>query len=272
MKAENAYTSILTLFELISGINNKEEFNKRKQAVEKIMKTGIYIDWDFVDKKLCSFFEQKKYDKNFTKSFETVIKLFLNSSYKKFIEEKLYITQEDGSVRAKNILDYLKEKDKKIESMRNKCNVMFNEDKTFIREKFNKEGLKGLATYFWDKYKHYKFNTDRLNHAEAFVGEKQINITKNKIEEIYNKYNFQLFMTAQSVIFAKAIYIDGGTQDRNNPSDLLHLLYLNDREDRFVSADHEIYSKISEAIEYFNPIIINDNDKDINEIIKKYIQ
>lgn len=264
IKAENVYTSIFTLFELISGINSKEEFDIRKQTVEKIMQSEIYIDWDFVDKKLGSFFGHEQVDENFPNLLEGIIKALRKFSYKKFIKENLYIEQKDGSVIAKNVMEYLKEKDQKIENMRNICHVMFDESKTFIINKYKKEGLKGLAIYFWKKYEHYKFNTNRLNHAEAFVEEKQINLQKNKIEETYNKYNFKLFMTAQSIIFAKAVYIDGGTQNRNNPSDLLHLLYLNDKDSRIVSSD-KIYKAIEGAIDYFKPIIIN-NEKDINEI------
>ena len=73
-------------------------------------------------------------------------------------------------------------------------------------------------------------------------------------------------MIAQAVIFSEAAYIRGGTQNRNNPSDLLHLLYLK-KGDKFLSND-KIYRTIADAVEDLQLVKINE-EKSVLEVIKK---
>ena len=65
------------------------------------------------------------------------------------------------------------------------------------------------------------------------------------------------------MIFAKAFFINGGTAGRNDPSDLLHLLYL-DRDDILISND-KIFETISKAIDDFHFIKMN-NEKKLSEL------
>lgn len=123
--------------------------------------------------------------------------------------------------------------------------------------------MSGLADYLWNKYKYSMIDEKKIGHAEGFCGKEETDKIRAAINDIFCNYTFKLFFTAQAIIFVKAVYIDGGTQDRNNPSDLLHLLYLNDN-DRIVSNDN-IYNTISEGIDYFHPIKLS-NEKSMYEL------
>ena len=71
-------------------------------------------------------------------------------------------------------------------------------------------------------------------------------------------------MTAQAAVFSKAFFINGNTQNRNNASDLLHLLYL-DKNNKFISND-KIYQTIREACPYFKLIVLN-NEKNLSDLM-----
>lgn len=73
-------------------------------------------------------------------------------------------------------------------------------------------------------------------------------------------------MTAQATIFAKSYFINGNTSDKNNPCDLLHLLYLGEN-DTLVSND-KIYQTIEKACEEFKLITIND-EKSLSNLFGK---
>lgn len=77
-------------------------------------------------------------------------------------------------------------------------------------------------------------------------------------------FSYKLFMTAQAVVFSISYFINGNRQNRNNPSDLLHLLYLTEN-DKFVSND-KIYQTIFNACPEFNLIELN-NEKGLSELI-----
>jgi len=266
-KEDNVYTSVFALFELVSGIDSKIEFDIRKAAIERVKNSRIHIDWEFVDKKLCSFFKENQYDENFSCMFtQTLNWLLKDDCYEIFKMHTIPLCTKNGLLIKKNALEWLREKDNRISDMCNNCTAIFDEDKDFIKNKYEKEGMRGLSNYFWDKYQYYKIDERRLGHAEGLCGKKETDKIRAAINDIFCNYTFKLFMTAQAIIFAKAVYINGGTQDKNNASDLLHLLYLN-KGDRIASSDN-IYDTISEGIDYFHPIKIT-YEKSMYELKQK---
>ncbi len=66
------------------------------------------------------------------------------------------------------------------------------------------------------------------------------------------------------MVFAKVYFINGNTQNSNNASDLLHLLYLN-KDDKFISND-KIYQTVLEACPEFQLIVLN-NEKNLFDLI-----
>lgn len=87
---------------------------------------------------------------------------------------------------------------------------------------------------------------------------------RQETDDLFSKYNYKLFLVAQAVILSKAFFINGNTQNANNASDLLHLLYLNEN-DKFVSND-KIYQTITEVCPEFKLIVL-DNEKNLSDLI-----
>lgn len=259
------FTSVFSLFELISGIS-EDDFYVRKASVKRLIESKIPIKEQMVDQIICDFVDLKKYNSDFHKIlFDTAKQLINARNYKVFsrYEIREYFEEPFFHVRKINVLSWLSQWDQRISDMRNKCNEIFDEDKEYMKKLYKDRGMKGLAQHFWGKYEDNKINEALLSHASAFCSSAEIDMLRKRADKLFTQYNFKLFMTAQAIIFAKALYIDGGTQDKNNACDLLHLLYL-EKDDKLVSND-KIYSTISEGIEDFSYIHI-DKEKSLLEL------
>lgn len=107
-KEDNVYTSVFALFELISGINSKIEFDRRKAAVTRVIKKGIYIDWDYVDKKLCNFWGDDRYDKIFSYTFKQLLNWLLKDDYYEIFKMRTVLLRTNrGILIEKNALEWL---------------------------------------------------------------------------------------------------------------------------------------------------------------------
>lgn len=269
-KCDNkVFTSVFVLFELISGINNSEQFRIRKANIEKIFSQEIYIVNKMVDQVLCELVreDKNKYDpEKGNIIYSNARKILKMKSYEDFVKEKIVFYHCDP-ILYKNeisIQSWLKQWDDRISNIRLSLPKVFNEDKNFIKKIYQNDGMKGLAQYYWGRLEENKLDERRIGHASAFCSKDEIEYVREENERMFSTYNFRLFMTAQAIIFAKAIYIDGGTQDKNNPSDLLHLLYLEEG-DQLVSND-KIYSIIAEGIEDFHYIKIG-KEKNLSDLL-----
>ena len=60
-KNKNIFTSILVIFELLSGVNNEKEFFLRKSVIKNLCKSNIQIDWSFYIEKMYQSSEMQKY-------------------------------------------------------------------------------------------------------------------------------------------------------------------------------------------------------------------
>lgn len=261
---EPAYTSIFSVFEILSGITEKD-FYIRKACLERINEQKLEIKEPMIDKLLMNLLGNSGYNEF---AYEMIMDLY-NATLKvaSFSELKkiyLHCTDKNGKSELRTI-NWLKEWDEHISNIRDRVpNLFEGENKDYIKHIYNNSNVKGLADYFWNKFYENRLNEDRIAHAEGFVGQDDIKYIRQETEELFSKYNYKLFMKAQAVVFSISYFINGNGQNRNNPSDLLHLLYLNEN-DKFVSND-KIYQTISKACPEFNLIELN-NETKLSELI-----
>ena len=262
---EPVYTSIFSIFELLSGMSEKD-FQIRKACLERISNGNIKIQGPMIDQLLMEMIGENGYNaavcQKIYDTYQMTLSVDCFSAYK---EIKLLI-KDDKSQKEEEMSAYtwLSNWDKRISQMTTQINKLFeDENKDYIKRIYEKKGEKGLADYFWDKFSNNKIDEERLSHAEGFVGAEVVEKFRQEMDGIFSKNNFELFMTAQAVIFSKAHLINGGSQNSNNASDLLHLLYL-DEGDLFVSND-KIYQTISGACPKFNLIVLH-NERNLSDL------
>ena len=264
---EPVYTTIFSIFELLSGMSEKE-FIVRKTCLEKIKKQKIEIRGPMIDKVFGEllgndFYNQFAY-KMITDIYQRVLKVTNYSDYTKI---RLSVTDKNGYPKIINASSWLKEWDNHISGITQNIDFLFSDDeesREYIKSKYKEEGINGLAKYYFYKMFDSRIDETKLSHAEAFAGLEEIERCRQQADNLFNKYNYRIFMTAQAAIFAEAHFINGGFQNKNNASDLLHLLYLNEN-DKFVSND-KIYQKINEACPECNFVYL-DNEKSLSELL-----
>ena len=266
---ETAYTSIFSIFELLSGIT-KENFEVRKACLRRVKEQKIEIRGPMIDKLFGELVGKQEYNNFAYRMILDIYKKTLKSrNYSCINDMKLLI---NGNIKTGEIihaLTWLRDWDKNIQTITNNLDVIFeDENPTYIKKLYEKSGVIALAKHFWHKYKANKINEERLSHTVPFLDSDTDTDTEKKIrqevENLFSKYNYKLFMTSQAVVFSKAFFINGNTQNRNNASDLLHLLYL-DKDNKFISND-KIYQTIHKACPYFKLVVLN-NEKNLSDLI-----
>lgn len=262
---EPVYTSIFSIFELLSGMSEKD-FQIRKACLERISNCDIKIQGPMIDQLFMEMIGENGYNADACRmicdTYQMTLSAHCFSDYK---EIKLFLKDEKRE-KGEEISAYtwMRNWDKHISQITTQIYKVFeDESKDYIKKIYDKNGERGLADYFWDKFLNNKIDEERLSHAEGFVGAEAVEKFRQEMDKIFSKYNFELFMKAQAVIFSKAYFINGGTQNSNNASDLLHLLYL-DEGDLFVSND-KIYQTISEACPKFNLIVLH-NERNLSDL------
>lgn len=242
-------TSILAIFELMSGIT-KEEYNIRQACLKRIADQDLKIREPMVDVIFLQLNHYPVQHSNTTSCIRCIFEFLLScSSYDEFT--KFTIPQFNL-----NALSWLRNYDNRISNITKKSQEIMNgEEEWYIRNLFNNQGLKGLADHFWQRLCEQRYNDNALEHVEAFVGQEQVDAAKRAIDSMIENYSYKLFYTAQASIFAEA-YINGNEQNRNNPFDLLHLLYFS--EDDIMVSDDNIYQKIKETSSIFTVIKVDE--------------
>lgn len=258
------YTSIFSIFELLSGITEKD-FEIRKACLKHINEQEIKIQGPMIDKLYMSLVGDTEYNQFADKMILDIYHETLEAkNYSCFDDIKLLVIDKNGKENIIHARKWLKDLDDKISNISNNLNSVFeNEDKEYIRRIYNKDGVAELAKHFWCKMYNDRIDEKRLSHAEAFIGSDATKAVRQEADILFSKYNYKLFMTAQAVIFSKAFFINGNTQNANNASDLLHLLYLN-KNDKLVSNDR-IYQTIREAFPEFLLLVLN-NEKNLSDL------
>lgn len=262
---ESVYTSIFSIFELLSGITEKD-FEIRKACLKRIEEQKIEIHGPMIDKLFMDLFGITEYNRFACEMIMDIYHAALNAeSYSCFNKIRLLTTDIHNNRDAIHACTWLKNWDENISNIINNVDSIFeNENKEYIKKIYSKDGTKGLARHFWWKMNSDRIDEEKLSHAEAFIGADAVINVRQKTDELFSKYNYKLFLVAQAVIFSKAFFIDGNTQNVNNASDLLHLLYLNEN-DKFVSND-KIYQTITKACPELQLVVL-DNEKNLSDLI-----
>lgn len=262
---EPVCTSIFAIFELLSGIT-KEDFEIRKACLKRISETRIEVRGPMIDKLFMELVEETDYNQFACDMIEDIFKAVICANdFSQIVNLQLLITNNDGKSERINALEWLKNWDRNIANITRNIQVLFeDDDRQFIVQLYNKDGIKGLADYYWERFFSNRIDENRMLHAEAFIGSENIEKIRRDQDILFDSYNFKLFLTAQAAVFSKAYFINGNTQNANNASDLLHLLYLN-KGDKYVSND-KIYQQIAEACPEFRLVTIN-NEKRLADLI-----
>lgn len=265
MCEESVYTSIFAVFELLSGITDKE-FEVRKACLERIDKQKIEIRGPMIDKLFMELLGITEYNHFAYEMIMDIYRATLKAkSYSDFNKIKLLVTDMSNNTEAIHAHTWLKDWDDNISNItKNLTSVFQDEDREYVKQIYKKDGVKGLSQHFWNKIYTDRIDEERLSHAEGFIGADAAETIRQETDILFSKYNYKLFMQAQAAIFSKAYFINGNTQNSNNASDLLHLLYLNDN-DKFVSNDN-IYKTICEACPKFKLVVL-DKEKNLSELI-----
>ncbi len=261
---EPVCTSIFSIFELLSGIT-KEDFEIRKACLKRISETRIKVRGPMIDKLFMDLVDETDYNQF---AYEMILDIFKAvirvNDFSQIEKLQLLITNKDDKMERINALEWLKNWDNNIANITRNIQVLFeDDDRQFIVQLYNKGGIKELADYYWEKLFINRLDENRMLHAEAFIGSENIEEIRRKTDTLFENYSFKLFLTAQAAVFSKAYFINGNTQNANNASDLLHLLYLN-KEDKYVSND-KIYQMIAEACPEFTLVPI-DKEKRLSDL------
>lgn len=266
---ERTYTSIFSIFELLSGITEKD-FEVRRACLKRISEQKIEIKGPMIDKLLVDLIEMSDDTQYNQFAHEMIMDVYCaalaSKNFSCFNDVTLGGTDKNNKRVKIHALTWLKNWDNHISNIIQNINYIFeSESKGYIKKLYDdNKGVRGLAGHFWEKMYDARIDEERLAHAESFIGVDEAEAVRQKADTLFSTYNFKLFMTAQAVIFSKAFFIDGNTQNHNNASDLLHLLYLSEN-DKFVSSD-KIYDTISKACPDFNLIPLH-NEKDLADLI-----
>lgn len=262
---ESVYTSIFSIFELLSGITEKD-FKIRKACLKRIDEQKIEIRSPMIDKLFMGLLGITEYNPfAYEMIMDTYHATLQAEDYSHLNDIQLLVTDINNKTKAIHAHTWLKEWDDNISNITKNINLLFeDENKEYIKQIYKKDGAKGLSKHFWYKLYNSRIDEERLSHAEGFIGTDAVATIRQETDILFSKYSYKLFIEAQAVIFSKAYFIDGNTQNPNNASDLLHLLYL-DENDNFVSND-KIYQTISEACPEFKLIVL-DKEKNLSELI-----
>lgn len=259
---EYAYTSIFSIFELLSGIT-EENFEIRKACLLRIKKQKLEIRGPMIDKLFGKLVGKEEYNSFAYKMIRDIYTATLKARKYSFFNDLRLLINKNENLHA---LTWLRSWDNKIQTITNNLSSIFeDEDRIYIKRIYEKSGVTALAEHFWNKYYTNRIDEERLSHAAAFLAPGAEEELRQETDALFSKYNYKLFMVSQAVVFSKAFFINGNTQNKNNASDLLHLLYL-DKNTKFVSND-KIYQTILEACPYFKLAVLN-NEKNLSDLNK----
>lgn len=168
---ESVYTSIFSIFELLSGITEKD-FEIRRACLKRIEEQKIEIRGPMIDKLFMDLLGITEYNRFAYKMIMDIYHAALNAeTYSCFNKIELLVTDINDKRDAIHACTWLRNWDKNISNIVNNLDSIFeDENKEYIKKKYNKDGAKGLARHFWQKMFTNRFDEERLSHAEAFVG------------------------------------------------------------------------------------------------------
>jgi len=238
---DSIYTSIFSLFELVSGIRN-DNFTKRKNVLNKIFNSSIAIEWDMPEKIIFDSFDVTKnfeYIENRVEPLKNTIKKIQCSDsfeiFSKLIEYNFNYFKVLDKLWSNGFIDTTIKGNQRI-----KENIISkNNSFTINNIEYNIRKNQDLSSF-------YK-NEELLNQSITIfalanmIKENGLNESNQVIFESYNGLidnfieGFSLFCANKMIL-----YDSPGTNDF---ADLTHLLYLKNSEDYKIVSNDNIFEK-----------------------------
>lgn len=229
------YTSILSLLELISGINNNDEFKLRQSIIKKVIKSKIKIDLTLPELVIYNAFGFNLNNSEISDKIGKIIKLVeLTNDYDSLIK-----TIELNSLV--DVWSFVKQYDEN-------ANTGF---KNSIHQRFSDFNIKQLIAEFEERW-----TSENLHHVKSKVVDYYANILLKNSPVKNNKTISQIISSYDNSIdiylIAITLYVDEkisykNTTGKNDYLDLNHLTYLHGPLNKIVTDDsllHKIMNKI----------------------------
>ena len=242
----NCYTSIYSLFELVSGIN-ENNFQKRKHILDKIRNSKIDIDYDMPEKIIFDSFDVSQnfeFHENRVESLNRQITEILKiGTYQEFVNSDIQ-NSINYDIKYFNSLDDLWNRgftnaivngNQRIKRILEKENKGFVMDNKIFELKDTKDLTHLLA---------YEPALSKSISIIAFTGYlKKRGIGKTE-EEIYNSYNGLIDYYIQGLSdYNDDKMIRFEIPAKNDFSDLTHLLYLRNNKNSAIVTNDRIFNK-----------------------------
>lgn len=235
-KKGTVYTSVLAVFELLSGIK-EEDFQKRKKIIKNLLKSSIAIDWETYKKKEYNAFQYPFDDIEGYVIKQMAEKIINCESYKEYTEVKIY-TDKDTYYTHESLEDF----DEGISSIGKEFSLI---DKKVWSNLLKEERKRFKKCMEQDDmllpYVQLLSEFSLIDLAEDISGYKKPDkgyfdtIQKYDFSlEIYLKYNNLLFTLCK---------MNGSECGKNDAIDMLHLVYLSEG-DEIISEDN-IFRKLN---------------------------
>lgn len=250
-KLINSLTSILTLIELVSGIQDLKSYQRRKAIVSQIFTRNMIIDWGMPEEIIFdsfNIFEDYEFkDERRQWLMDLLIALKDSESYELYCASAAYI-DEHGHV-------YFKAIDDEMNMMFVLRSMMGN---AFIKDSLNANAESDCiivdgVTYKVDTLKNLKAFFDRFPdinravtiNALATMIAKRVPGEIFSVEDIFATYNglvnpYVSAMSQYSIIKVSNYDLPA----KNDFSDLTHLLYLKDVGGRKLVSDDRIFKTL----------------------------
>lgn len=238
---KNAYTSILALMEIASGIMDEQSFTIRKNVIEKTLSSKLIICIAFPETLFLNAFGCNKDDKELTSGVRRVFQLIIDSqSYSDF-------TKKIEASSSKEYYDFIITYDKNGSAFFQNA---FLENIDQVRKKY---GFKNLIEAFNSRWSSNdeKFGTDlystMIKHFAKGVFKNNKTDLESKdprsLEEIEKSYDHSV----DTFIVMSTVYSDKHISFGNKPGindcfDLSHLIYL-DRIGKIIVTDDKLFHK-----------------------------
>jgi len=252
LKVDNCscFTSILSLFELVSG-TKIENFNTRKNILNKIINSNISIDWEMPEKIVFDSFnaanDYEFNDERVDALKKLIDEILYSDSFDDFANSKQFNSQTYSFEYFKNLdfswnkgfIDATIKGNRRIKSELRESNRGFVLNGVVYELKDNKDLVNLFA---------YEPSLSRSVSIFAFCGMiKNRGIDKSE-QEIYESYNGLIDNYIEIISeFCDNKMIMHGAPATNDFSDLTHLVYLRNFRDVTIVSDDKIFERYLKA-------------------------
>lgn len=268
---KQCFTSVLSIIELISGIIDESEYQKRKNILQNIINKKIFIDFNFPDDIILKAFPKISFEEFRLNDLNCICKLILisNSLSDYYIKEK-----EITNLKYK--LDYFIGYDKRYNSTFISSTINGNK---YINELFETKPISSLVfsdeekklskkeilNLWQNKYKDINIACTLIAIVKGY-GKKNI---YNNIDDSYYKQEQDIALSYNgSISFYIEIFsyytmnklIKSDQPKKNDIFDLQHFLYLRSNENIKIVSDDNLFYNICNELYPDLKILIKTNE------------